>query len=70
MREGEPLRPPRRDARPREALRPLDREAVARVIEQSSRLAGDGEKLTAHLQGLADLLREADQCSADASGRW
>lgn len=49
-----------------EALRPLDREAVARVIEQSARLAGDGEKLTAHLRGLADLLRESDQCAADA----
>jgi len=49
-----------------EALRPFDREAVARIVEQSARLAGDGEKLTAHLQGLADLLREADQCAADA----
>lgn len=44
----------------KEQLLPLDREAVARVIEHSSRLAGDSERLTTHTMALADLLREAD----------
>lgn len=38
----------------------FDRSAVARVIEQSARLAGDAGKLSTNLQNLADLLREAD----------
>lgn len=41
-------------------LRPLQAEAVARVIEQASRLAGDNEKLSLHLDGIDDLLTEAD----------
>ncbi|MEW5961231.1 MAG: ATP-binding protein, partial [Chloroflexota bacterium] len=41
-------------------LRPFDPSAVARVIEHSSRLAGDVEKLSTRMQGVADLLREAD----------
>lgn len=44
----------------REEIRPLDRGGVARVIEHGSRLAGDAERLSVHLRGLADLLREAD----------
>jgi lon-related putative ATP-dependent protease len=47
-------------------LRPFEREAVARVVEQGARLAGDGEKLSAHLQGIADLLREADHLAGEA----
>lgn len=47
-------------------LRPFDREAVARVIEQGARLTGDGEKLSAHVQGIADLLREADHLAGEA----
>jgi lon-related putative ATP-dependent protease len=43
-----------------EKLRPLDCPAVARVLEHSARLAGDSERLTAHMRTLADLLREAD----------
>ncbi len=46
-------------ARQRE-LRPLDRSAVGRVIEQAARLAGDAEKLSTHLTPLSDLLCEAD----------
>jgi predicted ATP-dependent protease len=44
----------------REDLLPLDRSAVARVIEQAARWSGDGERLSAQLEGLSDLLREAD----------
>jgi lon-related putative ATP-dependent protease len=43
-----------------ESMRPLDAPAVARVVEHASRLAGDNEKLTAHIRSIADLLREAD----------
>lgn len=42
-----------------DSLRPFDRGAVARVIEQSSRLAGDAHKLSIHLRSIGDLLREA-----------
>jgi lon-related putative ATP-dependent protease len=41
-------------------LRPLDRAAVARTIEEGGRIASDGEKLSIHLRRLSDLLREAD----------
>jgi lon-related putative ATP-dependent protease len=44
----------------REGLRAFDRKAVARVIEHSSRLAGDSQKLSTHLLSVADLLRECD----------
>ena len=40
-------------------LRHFNRTGVARVIEHSSRLVGDGEKLSAHMQSVADMLREA-----------
>ncbi len=43
-----------------EGLLPFDRQAVARVIERSARLADDSEKLSAHLLSVVDLLREAD----------
>lgn len=41
-------------------LRSLNKQAVARVIEYSSRLADDTEKLTAHISSIGDLLKEAD----------
>ena len=41
-------------------IRSLNKQAVARVIEYSSRLAEDSEKLTAHIASIGDLLREAD----------
>jgi len=41
-------------------LLPLDREAVGKVIEYSSRLAEDSQKLSTHLGSLSDLLQEAD----------
>ena len=43
-----------------EELRPFDRGAVGRVIERSSRMAGDAEKLSVHMLSIVDLLREAD----------
>jgi len=49
-------------------LRPLDRGAVARVIEQAARAAGAAGKLSTQLEGLSDLLREADYW-AGAAGR-
>jgi lon-related putative ATP-dependent protease len=47
-------------------LRPLDRSAVARVLEFASRSAGDTEKLTIHMRGLADLLSESDYWAGTA----
>lgn len=41
-------------------LRSLNKQAVAKIIEHSSRLADDTEKLTAHVSSIGDLLREAD----------
>ncbi|MGZ5178720.1 MAG: Lon protease family protein, partial [Burkholderiales bacterium] len=41
-------------------LRPLDCTAVARVIEESSRLTGDAEKLSMGVRRITDLMREAD----------
>src|SRR5438034_6217126 len=50
----------------REKLRALDRAAVARVIEQASRLAGDADKLSATTRAFVDLLHESDQFAIDA----
>jgi predicted ATP-dependent protease len=51
----------------RQKLRPLNRDAVARVIEEAARTSGDATKLSAHLRSLSDLLQEADH-RAGASG--
>lgn len=48
----------------RSKLRPLDRAAVARTIDEAARLCGDAEKLSACLRGLTDLLQEADYIAA------
>jgi len=50
-----------------EGLRPFDREAVARIIEHSARLAGDAWRLSTHMLSITDLLREADYW-ADKAG--
>jgi lon-related putative ATP-dependent protease len=50
-----------------EGLLPLDRDGVGRVIEHSSRLAGDSKKLLIHRRALADLLREADYCAREVA---
>ncbi len=47
-------------------LRPLDRAAVARVLEHASRLAGDNERLSLRTGPLDDLLREADHFAGEA----
>jgi len=44
----------------RDELLPLDRDAVARVIEHAARLVGDAEKLSVQLRAVSDLLRESD----------
>ncbi len=43
-----------------ESLKPLHRDAVARVIEESARQASDGEKLSARIGLVADIVREAN----------
>ncbi|MDH3671925.1 MAG: AAA family ATPase [Gammaproteobacteria bacterium] len=50
----------------KEGLRPLDRTAVARVIDHSARLVGDAEKLSTHMRSVSDLLREADYWAGEA----
>ncbi|HKZ32043.1 MAG TPA: ATP-binding protein, partial [Vicinamibacteria bacterium] len=50
----------------REGLRPLDRGAAARAIEQASRRAADASKLQVHAETAADLLREADHIAGEA----
>jgi lon-related putative ATP-dependent protease len=52
----------------RESLPPFDRAAVARVIEQTARWTGDAERLSAHIEGLGDLMREAAFRCVDAGG--
>jgi len=51
----------------REKLRPLDAAAVARVIEQQARDAGDAHRLSVRMQSLTDLLREADYWAGTAA---
>lgn len=43
-----------------EETRPMDRQAVAAMIEQSARHVGDQEKLSTHMRSCTDLLRESD----------
>jgi lon-related putative ATP-dependent protease len=51
----------------KERLRPLDATAVAQVIDQQARKAGDAEKVSANLENLVDLLREADYWAEQSS---
>jgi len=44
----------------KEQLFEFDRDAVARIIEHSSRIADDAEKLSTHMLSVVDLMREAD----------
>ena len=43
-----------------DGLLPLDRSAVARLVEHGSRLAGDAEKLSTNVRALKEVLTEAD----------
>ena len=43
-----------------EELLPLERRAVCRVIEFAAREVADAERITARMQNVADLLKEAD----------
>jgi predicted ATP-dependent protease len=51
----------------REELLPFEAGAIARIIEHSSRMAGDSEKLVTHQKSLEDLLRESDYWSRAGS---
>jgi lon-related putative ATP-dependent protease len=46
-------------------MRPLDREAVARVIEHCARVVSDSQRLTIQVNQIADLLNEADYFASD-----
>ena len=48
-------------------LRPLDRGAVARIVDHGARLCGDAERLTASRRRILGLLQEADHCAAARS---
>ncbi len=50
----------------KDELHPFDKGAIARVIEHSSRLAGDAQKLSIHMRSVADLLQEADYWAGDS----
>lgn len=47
----------------REDLLPIDRDGVGRIIEESVRRSGHGDKVSLHLGSLNDLLRESDFCA-------
>jgi len=49
-----------------EGMRPLDRGAVARLVEEAGRLAEDNDKLSTHMASVADLVREADYWAGQA----
>jgi len=51
----------------RDGVKPLAREAVARVVEHAARLTRDAERLSVLTRPLADLLREADYLAGDAA---
>ena len=46
-------------------LRHFDRSGVARVIDQSARLADDQERLSSHMRSIADLIRESDYWASE-----
>ena len=50
-------------------LRPFDKSAVGRVIEQSARMVGDSEKLSTRVQMIVDLLEETDHWAAEAGAQ-
>ncbi len=53
----------------KDGLRPLARAAIARLLEHSSRIAGDRDKLTARVGAVHDVLREADYWAGTVDAR-
>ncbi len=54
----------------REGLRPFDRGAVARLVEHSSRLAADSQKLCVRVEEVTDVLRESDYWAQQAGRQF
>ena len=54
----------------RKEIKPLDREAVARVIEHCARVVGDSQRLTIQVNQIADLLIEADYFARDDGNNY
>jgi lon-related putative ATP-dependent protease len=54
----------------KEGLRHLDSEGVAEIVEYSSRLAEDQEKLSTWFSQIADILREASQYADDEGSKY
>jgi predicted ATP-dependent protease len=53
-----------------EGLKHLSRDALAQIMEHSSRLAGDQKKLSALFADIADILREANFWAEEAKARY
>lgn len=49
-----------------EGLHAFDRDAVARVIEHGSRMVDDADKLSLHMESIADVVREANHWAVQA----
>lgn len=45
-------------------IRPFDRSAVARVVEEGARIVGNARKLSTHMRSIADLLHASDYWAA------
>jgi lon-related putative ATP-dependent protease len=53
----------------KEELRPLEKSAVMRLVEEASRDADDQEKLSLHAASVGDLLREANYWAGEAGAK-
>jgi lon-related putative ATP-dependent protease len=49
-----------------EGMAAFDAPACARILEHTMRLAGDNQKLSTHMQSLADLMRESDHMARES----
>ncbi|SHO46969.1 ATP-binding protein [Desulfopila aestuarii] len=49
-----------------ENLLPMDKGGVARLVEHSARMAGDGEKISLYLEQVATIVKEADHIARKA----
>ncbi|HVU00292.1 MAG TPA: AAA family ATPase [Polyangiaceae bacterium] len=49
----------------RSSVRPLSAEAVGRLVEEASRLADDGRKLSTNVRGLVDIVLEGEHYAAE-----